>query len=114
MTMFKRRKNLPIFEHQVTKIRKKTHERNFWCPKIILQHSFSKIKSLLPPSSVPSPQAKSMAYNTIPSMEKLTFTDYVEFGNCQYNFGLLNWSKNDFNYLDVKLKVLKKDDNKEF
>ena len=29
-------------------------------------------------------------------------------------FGRLSWSKNDSNYLDVKLKVFKKDNNKEF
>ena len=33
--------------------------------------------------------------------------------HCQDRFGQISWSKNDFNNLDVKLKVFKKDDNKE-
>ena len=55
-----------------------------------------------------------MAYNTTACLDKLTCTDYVDFGKCQDSFGRFNWSKNDSNYLDVKLKVFKKDDNKEF
>ena len=55
-----------------------------------------------------------MAYNTTASLDKLTCTDYVDFGNCQDRFGQFFWSKNDSNYLDVILKVFKKDDNKEF
>ena len=47
-------------------------------------------------------------------MDKLTCTDYVEFGNCQDRFGRCSWFKNDSNCLDVKLKVFKKDDNKMF
>ena len=38
----------------------------------------------------------------------------MDFGNCQDRLGQFSWSKNDSNYLDVKLKVFKKDDNKEF
>ena len=30
------------------------------------------------------------------------------------SFGQFSWSKNDSNYLDVKCKVFKKDDNKKF
>ena len=55
-----------------------------------------------------------MAYNTPASLDKLTCTDYVHFGKCHDRFGRLSWSKNDSNYLDVKLKVFKKNDNKEF
>ena len=55
-----------------------------------------------------------MAYNSIASLDKLIFTEYVDFGNSQNRFGQLSRSKNDSNYLDVKLKVFKKDDNKEF
>ena len=54
-----------------------------------------------------------MAYNTTASLYKLTCTDYVNFGKCQDRFGWLSWAKNDSNYLHVKLKVLKKVDNKE-
>ena len=38
----------------------------------------------------------------------------MDFGNCQDRFGRFSWSKNDSNYLDVKLKVFRKDDKKEF
>ena len=56
----------------------------------------------------------SKAYNTTASLDKLTCTDYVDFGKCQDSFGQFNWSKNDSNFLDVVFKVLRKDDNKEF
>ena len=55
-----------------------------------------------------------MAYNTTASLDKLTCTDYVDFGKCQDRIGRFSWSKNDSNYLDVKLKVFRKDDKKEF
>ena len=55
-----------------------------------------------------------MAYNTTASLDKLTCTDYVDFSKCQDGFGRFSWSKNDSNYLDIKLKVFKKDDNKDF
>ena len=55
-----------------------------------------------------------MAYNTTASLDKLTCTDYVDFGTCQDRFGRFSWSKNDSNYLDVKFKVFRKDDKKEF
>ena len=38
----------------------------------------------------------------------------MDFGKCQDRFGQFLWSKNDSNYLDVKLKVFRKDDKKEF
>ena len=55
-----------------------------------------------------------MAYNTTASLDKLTCTDYVDFGKCQDRLGRFSWSKNDSNYLDVKLNVFRKDDEKEF
>ena len=55
-----------------------------------------------------------MAYNNTSSLDKLTCTDYVDLGKCRDRFRRFFWSKNDSNYLDVKLKVFKKDDNKEF
>ena len=36
------------------------------------------------------------------------------FDKGQDRFGHFSWSKNDSNYLDVKLNVFKKDDNKQF
>ena len=55
-----------------------------------------------------------MAYITAASLDKLTCTDYVDFGKCQDRFGQYFWSKNDSNILDVKLKVFRKGDKKEF
>ena len=55
-----------------------------------------------------------MTYNTTASSDKLTCTNYVDFGKCQDRFGRFSWSKNDSNYLDVKLKVFRKHDKKEF
>ena len=55
-----------------------------------------------------------MAHNTTASLDKLTCTDYVDFGKYQDRFVRFSRSKNDSNYLDVKLKVFKKDDKKEF
>ena len=55
-----------------------------------------------------------MTYNTTVSLDKLTCTDYVDFGKCQDRCGQFSWSKIDSNSLDVKLKVFKKDDNKDF
>ena len=56
-----------------------------------------------------------MAYNTTETLDKLTCTDYVDFGKCQDRSGRFSWSKNDSNYLDVELKVFKREDkNTEF
>ena len=42
-------------------------------------------------------------------------TDFVDFGKSQDRFGRFSWSKNDSNYLDIKLKVFKREDiNAEF
>ena len=38
----------------------------------------------------------------------------MDFGKFQDIFGQSSWSKNDSNYLDVKLKVFRKDDKKKF
>ena len=38
----------------------------------------------------------------------------MDFSKCQDRFGRFSWSKNDSNYLDVKLKVFTKDDKKVF
>ena len=56
-----------------------------------------------------------MAYNTTETLDKLTCTDSVDFGKCQDRFGRFSWSKNDSNYLKIKLKVFKREDkNAEF
>ena len=56
-----------------------------------------------------------MAYNTAETLDELACTDYVDFGKCQDRFGRISWSKNDSNYLEIKLKVFKREDkNEEF
>ena len=55
-----------------------------------------------------------MAYNTTATLDKLACTDYVDFGKCQDRFGRYLWSKKSFDYLDMKLKVFNKDENKQF
>ena len=76
--------------------------------KIIVQLSFSKINSLL--SATTSLSRSPMAYNTTETLDKLACTDYVDFDKCQDRFGRFSWSKNDSNYLDIKLKVFKIED----
>ena len=55
-----------------------------------------------------------MAYNTTATLDKLACTDYVDFGKCQDRCGRVSRSENSFNYWDVKLKVFKRDENKQF
>ena len=72
--------------------------------------SFPKNKSLLSATSLLSHSP--LGYNTTASFNKLTCTDYVDFGKCQDRFGQFFWSKNDSNYLEVK--VFKKNGKKDF
>ena len=61
-----------------------------------------------------SPNSKiesEMAYNTTATLDKLACTEYVDFGVCHYRFGRISCSKKSFDYLDVKLKVFKKDES---
>ena len=76
--------------------------------QIIVQFSFSKINSLLSATSILS--RPPMAYNTTETLDKLACTDYVDFGKCQDRFGRFSWFKNDSNYLDIKLKMFKRED----
>ena len=51
-----------------------------------------------------------MAYNTTETLDKLTCTDFVDFGKCRDRFERFSWSKNDSNYSDIKLKMFKRED----
>ena len=78
-----------------------------------LLHSFLQNKVVL----LTSPNNKiesEMAYDTTATLDKLACTDYVDFAKCHDRFGRISWSKNSFDYLDVKLKVFKRDENKQF
>ena len=52
-----------------------------------------------------------MTYNTTATLDKLASADNVDFGKSQDRFGRIFWSKNSFDYLEVKLKVFKRDEN---
>ena len=65
-------------------------------------------ESLLSATSILS--RSPMAHNITASLDRLTCTNYVNFGKFPDRFERFFWSKNDSNYLDVKLKVFKKDD----
>ena len=62
------------------------------------------------PSATSILSRSTMAYNTTASLDKLTCTDYVDFGNSQDRFGRFSWTKIDSNYLNNKLKVFKRED----
>ena len=51
-----------------------------------------------------------MAHNTTASLDKLTCTDFVDFGKSSDRLGRISWTKNDSNYLDIKLNVFKRED----
>ena len=68
----------------------------------------NKNKSLLSATSIPP--CSPMAYNTAASLDKLTCPDSVDFGKCQDRFGQFSCSENDSNYLDIELKVFKRED----
>ena len=55
-----------------------------------------------------------MTHNTTATLDKLACTEYVDFDNCQDRLGRISCSKKSFDYLDVKLKVFKMDENKQF
>ena len=110
VTMTKKGKRFHISKYHVTLARTK----ELTCSsQIIVQLSFSKINSL--PSTTSLLSCSPMAYNTTEILDKLTCTYYVDFGKSQDRFGQFSWSKNDPNYLDIKLKVFKRENkNAEF
>ena len=106
VTMTQKGKKFQIWKYHGTL----AHTKAVTCSsQIIVQLSFSKINSLLSATSILS--RSPMDYNTTENLDKLTCTDYVDFGKCQDRFGQFSWSKNDSNYLDIKLKVFKREDN---
>ena len=82
-------------------------------PKVIIQ-SFLWNKVVLPLLTSPNNKiASEMTYKTTATLDKLAFTHYIDFGKCQDRFGRISGSKNSFDYLDVKLKMFKKDESKQ-
>ena len=76
--------------------------------QINIQHYFSKINWLLSTTCILS--CSPMAYNITETLDKLTCTDYVDFGKRQDSFRQFVWSKNDSNYSNLKTKVFKRED----
>ena len=109
--MTNRGKNLLIRKCNVTRTKKDVHASNEMHPKSIFNFHLQKqsirfsyqLFILFP-----------LTYNTTATLDKLTCTNYVDSGICQDRFGQFFWSKSGSIYLDVKLKVIKKDDNKQF
>ena len=111
---YQKRKEVPYLEWSRDNDQKKMRIKVTNCSsEIFLQLSFTKNKSHFSTSSFLS--RSPMAYNTTAFLDKLACTDYVDFGKCQDRFGRFSWSKYDSNYLDVKLKVFKRENkNAEF
>ena len=104
----KKGKNILIWKYHVTLARRKAAT---YSSQITVQLSFSKINSRFLATSILS--RSPMAYNTTASLDKLTCTDYVDFGESQDRFERFSWFKNDSNYLHIKLKVFKREDKNE-
>ena len=103
--MTKKEKKILIWKYHVTLARTKAVN---YSSQIIVQLSFSKINLLLSATIILS--RSPMAYNTTAFLDQLTCTDYLDFGQSQDRFGRFSWSKNGSNYLDIKLKVFKRED----
>ena len=90
MTMNKKGKNLLVWKSQKTMTKKDAYISK----EMQLQnHSLTFIhqnKSLVSATSILS--RSPMAYNTTASLDNLTCTDYVDFGQCQDRFGRTSWS----------------------
>ena len=101
-------KGTNLIKRHVTMTRKDAYISN----EMQLQnHSLSFIvRNFSLPSATSILSRSPMAYNTTASLDKLTCTGYVDFGKSQDRFGRFSLTKNDSNYLDVKLKVFKRED----
>ena len=77
--------------------------------KINLGVSSPKLTSLCSTLGIPAQRPNPIADNTTVSFENVTCTDLVDFGKCQDEFELGFWSEDNSNFLDMKLKVFKKD-----
>ena len=79
-----------------------------------LFHSFLQIKVVLLLTSRNNKTESEMSCNTTATLHRLACTDCVDTGKSQDRFGRISWSKNSLDYLEVKLKVFKWDENKQF
>ena len=75
---------------------------------------FPKNKSLPSTTSILSQQANSIIYSTTDSLDKLICTDHLNFEKGHDRFDQLCRFKDDSIYLDVRNKMFKKNDNRDF
>ena len=91
------------------------YKYQFVCLQKSIFHSFFYNRVVLLFLTSPNKNIDSeMAYNTTATLDKLACIDYVDLGKCQDRFGRISRSKKFFEYLDMKLKVFKSDENKQF
>ena len=111
--MTKKGKNLRIWNNYVTMIKKDAYISN---EKQLSNHCSTFIlKNQLASFSYQHSISITHGLQHYRNFGQLACTDYVDFGKSQDRFGRFSWSKNDSNYLDVKLKVFKREDkNAEF
>ena len=91
---------------------KKRIKATVFCSKNVYIFSIVGNSSFLEATIVLSHSPK--VYNATAPLDKLTCTNYKDFVKCQDRVGRFSWSKNDSNHLVVKLKLFKRDENKDF
>ena len=105
VTMTKKKNLIKCYVTKTKKVAYTSNEIQFKNHSLTFIH---KNKSL--PSATSILSCSTMAHNNTDSLDKLICTDYVDFGKHQDRFGRISWSKNDSNYLDIKLKLFKRED----
>ena len=111
VAMSKKGKILLIWKIHVTMANKDAYISNNLQLQKFSSTFIHKKKSRLSATSILS--RSSLAYKTTISLDKLTCIDHVDYGKCRERVVKFSWFTQDSNYLDVKLKASKKDDNKE-
>ena len=100
-------------KHHVTMTKKEAFVGNCLQHQSLSFTFFLKKKSLLSATNFHSQQPNPMAHKTTAFLDKLTCTNYVDSGKCRDSF-VLFWSQSYFDYVNIKIKNLKTDDNRDF
>ena len=108
----KNREKFHIWKLRMTMTKKESYKSSSFQPENHFSTFIVRKYSLPTATSVLS--LSPMAYSTTASSDMLPCNDYVDFGKSPERFRQFYWSKNASTYLDVKLKVFKKDSNKDF
>ena len=113
MTKDKKGENLLLWKCHMTMTKKDAYVSKEMQLQNLSLAFLHKNESLPPATSILS--RSPLAYNTTASLDHLTCTNYVDSGKYQDRFGRAFWSKFDFKYLDIKLKVFNRENkNAEF